>query len=325
MEIITKTLIELFNFFEPAFFKGKFYILNELDNNFVLPENKSKLITFNKERLINQIDDFVIQIIDNNLYLWEEFDISSCIEMENILIYHFKKNKEFFIANKEKIEITEVPFGSRFSNEFWELSNFLQKYAISKIKNSSCPIFNRSWYDGNKIFFKSGNNDIPEKYMQESLKNFIDDIRIFKGEIGQFESDREHTLGAERPVDVLIKWEKSNRVALIEIKWLGKSIKENKKITSTHTNSRANEGYIQLKDYYELAKKDYPTKIIKCYLVVIDGRRWKTNDKTISISFTDGMHYSTEELKIKDSIQYWKTYPNIEEPIRMFVEPKCEM
>ena len=159
--------------------------------------------------------------------------------------------------------------------------------------------------------------------MQISLKNYIDDLSIFKGEVEPFTNDREHTLGSERPVDLFISWKKSNRIALIEIKWLGKSKSSDHNISSTHNNSRAVEGYKQLKDYFELAKSDYPNKIIKCYLVVIDGRRWNTNEQTVSITHSNGMYYSNSDIEFKDEFQYWATYPNMEEPIRMFVEPIC--
>jgi len=325
LEIITKTLTELFNFFEPAYFSSAFFVINELDNNSVLPKDKSKLITFNKEQLIYQKKGFIIQIIENNLYLCEEFNIIDFITKENLLLYRFENNREFFIANNKEFEITEQRFGSKFSNEFWELNKFLEQYAILKVRSSSCPIFSQSWYDKDRIFFQSGGNDIPEKYMQQSIKNFIDDIRIFKGEIGQYEADREHMLGAEKPVDLLIKWEKSNRIALIEIKWLGKSKNSEGKIKSNHNNSRANDGYKQLKEYYELVKTDNPTKIIKCFLVVIDGRRWQTNESTSSISHANGMHYADKELEIDDDKKYWTILPNIEVPIRMFVEPICNV
>jgi len=325
LEELSKSLTEIFNYFEPAFFNNKFYIFNEIDNNFILPKDNARLITLNKEILLNQNDDFVIQIIDGNLYFWDGFDEDMLLNGTNSLIYKFHNNREYFIANKQTIEITEQYFGSRFSNEFWELNKFLEKYALQKIRQSSCPIFNESWFDNNRIFFKGGGKDIPEKFMQKSLKNFIDDIRIFKGEIGQFENDREYTLNAERPVDLIVKWEKSNRIALIEIKWLGKSKNQEGEITSTHTNSRANEGYQQLKEYFELAKRDNPTKIIKCYLVVIDGRRWQTKNDTTTISLTNGMHYENIELDIDSEKRYWESYPNIEEPIRMFVEPICDI
>ncbi len=325
IEVVIKTLTELYNFFEPEYFDGKFFVLNDLDNNTILSKDKRKLITFNKEQLINQKDDFVIQIIDNNLYLSEDFNESDFIERENLLIYNFENNREFFIANKTKIEITDQAFGSRFSSEFWELNRFLKKYTLERIRNSSCPIFIKSWFDEKRIFFLGGGKNIPEKFMQESLKYFIDNIRIFKGEIGQFEEDREHNLNAERPVDLLIKWEKSNRIALVEIKWLGKSKNTEGEITTEYYNKQATDGYVQLKEYYELAKKDYPTKIIKCFLVVIDGRRWQTSSSTQTISRENGMHYDNSCLEIDTDKKYWETYPNFEEPIRMFTEPICEM
>lgn len=325
LEKVTQTLTELFNFFEPAYFSNAFFVILELNNEPVLPKNKSKSITFDKEQLINQKSSFIIQIIENYLYLCEEFDISNYISNENLLIYKFESNREFFFANKKEFEITEQPLGSKFSNEFCELNKFLNQYAISKVRHSSCPIFNKSWNDEKRIFFKSGGKDIPESYMQKSIKNFIDDIRIFKGEIGQYEANREHILGAKKPVDILIKWEKSNRIAIIEIKWLGKSMNNKGKITSKHDNSRANEGYKQLKEYYELIKTDNPTKIIKCFLVVFDGRRWQSNETTTSISYANGMHYAEKELEIEDDKKYWIIFPNIEIPIRMFVEPICDL
>ena len=326
LEIIGKELTDLFNFFEPAHFKGRFFIIENFDNDFILPEKDGQLITLNKEILLNINNDFIIQVFDNrNLFLWENIDYSGILQAENTLIYKYENNKEYFIANSEEINITDHPYGSRFSNEFWELGTILDKYKNLKIRKSSCPIFNEAWFDENRIFLKGGGKDIPEKYIQQSLKNMLDDLRVFKGEIGQFEPEREHTLNATKPVDIIIKWEKSNRIALIEIKWLGKSKDETGQITSNHNNSRANEGYSQLKDYFELAKRDYPNKIIKCYLGVIDSRRWQTNEHIKTISYNNGMQYCDKELEIDRIKRYWKIYPNIEKPIRMFAEPICEI
>jgi hypothetical protein len=194
---------------------------------------------------------------------------------------------------------------------------------LHKIKYSSCPIFNESWISEKRIFFKGGGKDVPEKYMQESLQNFLKDLSIFKGEIGQFDPTREHNLDARKPVDIIMRWEKSNRIALIEIKWMGKSM-HNGQIKSEHSNSRANEGFEQLKGYFDLAKRDSPNKIIKCYLVVIDARRWQTNAKTTTISFKNGMYYAEKDIELDDDKKYHLIYKNIHKPLRMFVEPICE-
>ena len=281
-------------------------------------------MTLNKEILLNKDNDVIMQVFeDKRLFLWENIDSSSILQAENTLIYKYENDKEIFIANSEEIDITEYPYGSRFSTEFWELRTILDKYKNSKIRKSSCSIFNEAWFDEHRIFFEGGKKDIPEKYMQESLNHFLSDFSIFKGELGQLEPTREHNLDGQKPIDIIVRWEKSNRIALIEIKWLGKSINDGK-FKSIHSNSRANEGYNQLKNYYELAKKDYPNKIINCYLVVIDGRRWQTNESTTSISNENGMYYNDEELVIDQRKRYYETYKNFEKPIRMFAEPICE-
>ena len=314
---------DLFNFIEPAFIDFKFIVVKKFDDAPILPPDKGVGIKMNKAILGQKSKDVIIQVFDDkNVVLWEDLDYSSIFGHADALIYSFEKNKEYFIAAGETIEVTDKNFGSRFSAEFFELELQLGNYGIHKIKNSSCPLFDRSWTTPKKIFFVGGGKDIPEKYMQESLKNFIQDLSIFKGEVGQFEPTREHNVDGSKPVDIIVRWEKSNRVALVEIKWLGKSMHAGA-ITSTHTNSRANEGYVQLKDYYEKAKKDYPNKIIKCFLVVIDGRRWQTSDSTVSLKPEDGFYYQHKDLEIDDDKKYYEHFKSMAKPIRMFAEPIC--
>jgi hypothetical protein len=260
---------------------------------------------------------------DKNVIIWTDINFDHIYESDYNIVYEYNANKEKIIAMHKEIDITICKSGSRFSNEFNEIETQLNNYKLHKVRYSTCPLLNNAWSSNKRIFFIGGDKDIPEKYLQESLHNFIDDLKIIKGKLGQFEPSREHNLGASKPVDLVVRWEKSNRIALIEIKWLGKSIFKGK-IKSTHSNCRANQGYKQLKEYFDLAKRDYPNKIIKCYLVVIDGRRRNTNATTTSISHIKGMHYSQKEILIDVDKQYHLTYENFEKPIRMFVEPICD-
>jgi hypothetical protein len=324
IEIINKELRELFNFIEPGLFDKKIMVIKNINDDIIFPDNDSINLTMNKALLFSYNKKIVIQLFnDRNILMWENVDVDPVFNCEDNIIYLFESNRESFFVKNKKIDITIRSFGSRYSDEFSELELQLTNYYVNKIKCSSCPIFNESWSSEKRIFFKGGGKDIPEKYMQESLQNFLKDLSIFKGEIGQFEPTREHTLDARKPVDIIVRWEKSNRIALIEIKWLGKSI-HNGQIKSEHTNRRANEGFKQLKDYFDLAKRDNPNKFIKCYLVVIDARRWQTNVKTATISFTNGMYYAGKDIEIDDDKKYHSIYKNIHEPIRMFAEPICE-
>lgn len=324
METIAKELNELFNFIEPGFFGNKIIIVKNLKDNAIFPENNSINLTMNKALLFNYDKDIVIQLFDDrNILLWSDIDSTSVLGNDDNIVYIFEQNKEkFFVKNKE-IDVTIHSFGSRYSNEFNELELQLNNYLLHKIRCSSCMIFNESWSSDKRIFFKGGGKNMPEDYMQRSLYNFLKDVNIIKGEVGQFDPAREHNLDARKPVDIIVRWEKSNRIALIEIKWMGKSIADGN-IKSKYCNGRANEGFNQLKDYFELAKKDNPNKIIKCYLIVIDARRWKTNEKTTIISYKNGMYYADKEIELDNNKQYHLTYKNISAPIRMFVEPVCD-
>ena len=323
LELISQQLTDdLFNFIEPSFFEFNFLVFKTFDDSVILPENQSVNITMNKIDLLHKNNDVIIQVFeDKKVLLWENIDYLDIFSHDDVLIYKYYENKESFFAKKQEIGISHKS-GSQFSNEFSELEEQLSNYKLHKIRHSSCPIFNEAWHSDKRIFFKGGGKDIPEKFMQESLHNFLKDMSIFKGEIGQLESTREHNLDASKPVDIIVRWEKSNRIALIEIKWLGKSLQDNE-FKSTHSNARAVEGFVQLKDYFELAKKDYPYKIIKCYLVVIDGRRWQTNESTVSITRVNGLHYANQEIVFEDDKTFHKHYKNFAEPIRMFVEPIC--
>jgi len=324
MENINKELRELFNFIEPGLFDKKIIIFKNLNDDILFPKEQSITLTMNKAILFNYTKDVIIQIFSNrNILMWENIDTNVVFKCNNNIVYLFESNREkYFVKNKE-IDITIRSFGSSYSEEFDELEQQLNNYYLYKIKHSSCPIFSESWHSDKRIFFKGGGKNIPEKYMQQSLHNFIKDLSIFKGDIGQFEPTREHNLDARKPVDIIVRWEKSNRIALIEIKWLGKSI-HNGKFKSEHSTSRANEGFLQLKEYFDLVKRDYPNKLIKCYLVVIDARRWQTNEQTTSISYKNGMHYANMEIELDDDKNFHLIHKNIQAPIRMFVEPICD-
>jgi hypothetical protein len=324
IEIINKELRELFNFIEPGLFDEKIIVIKNIRDDIAFPNHDSINLAMNKALLFNYNKKIIIQLFnDRNVLMWENVDTDAIFTCDDNIIYLFESNHEKYFVKGKEIDITIRSFGSRYSDEFDELELQLNKYHLHKIKYSSCPIFNKSWSSEKRIFFKGGGKDIPESYMQESLQNFLKDVSIFKGEIGQFEPTREHNLNAQKPIDIIVRWEKSNRIALIEIKWLGKSI-HNGQIKSDHANGRANKGFKQLKDYFDLAKSDNPNKLIKCYLVVIDARRRQTNAQTTTISFRNGMYYAKKDIKIDNDKKYHLIYKNIHAPIRMFVEPICE-
>ncbi len=324
----TKEIIEfikdIYRNIEPSHFEGKIVIFFDFSTEIdFCPENKKDF--YDKGILNNSYNNLIFQIYDNSEKLpsiWtniEDKDIENLVQTpDNFIAYIFENKKEYFLVNSHIINIlNKYSCPSIFALQYHDLNEALLDYKNERIRTVSCEHFKKCWAYDNRIYL----NNQPEECMQVSLTEFL------KNRIRGVNAVREYNLGASKPVDVRVFWREANRAALIEVKWLGQSLKkDNRSIGTSYSNSRANDGMSQIKEYIDLNSSDSPTVITKGYLVVIDGRRKniKSSIKT-SISRADGFHYQNEELNISDDKQYWTEFNNIEEPIRMFVEPICEI
>lgn len=323
LESLIRVLMRLFRHFEPAFFTGKLYVLKSF-NDEVLFTQEGEPIQFDKNILLTKNQELlVIQTFsDGRLILWENLDISEMLERSDVLTYLFDRDREFFIAQGETIDVTSVPYGSRYATQYFDLSQALKDYRDHRVLRTSCQLLAEAWFDDNRIFFRGGGKDLPEKHIQISLYQFLQtniSLRGMNVVLREFNVIDE----TPKPVDLLISWNEANRVALIEIKWLGKSKGTEGRISTEYTNSRGNEGLKQLKDYLDTAQKNMPVSIMKAYLVVFDGRRRATNDDTVNIPTPEGMHYQAIELEIADDRKYYDSIRGFEKPVRMFAAPIC--
>jgi len=319
---IVEFIKDVYRYIEPSHFEGQIIVFYDFLSiiNFMPGEEKE---LYDKGVLNNADSNIVMQIMeDENLpYFWknaDETNIKQLLESsEGFIAYVLKDKKEYFFVNSNKISIfNHFSCPSIFALQYHELNQALLDYKNERVKNVSCEHFKKCWDDEKWIYLKNK----PETCMQLSLSEYL------KSRIRGVNVNREFTLGATKPVDVRVYWKEANRAALIELKWLGQSLKEDSIIGTAYSNSRANEGILQIKEYIDLDSADNPTTISKGYLVVIDSRRRSiSSSKVSSISRADGFYYSGKELEIYSDRQYWITYFNIEKPIRMFVEPICEM
>ncbi len=311
---LTKAVQDIYRYLEPSHFDGKLIIYTTLENVNILDEEEATTV-YDKNFLIDKSSEIIVLQItsDDRLLFWENIDVTDIFDNRNALFYCYENKKEYFYANTNKIDITNYFIcSSIYSLQYHFLKEALDKYKTEKILNSSCDCFRECWSDSNHIFLKNG----PEETMQKSL------IQYLSSSMRGVDAVREYTLGASKPVDVRVYWKEANRAALIELKWLGKSIKDNGDFATEYTNSRATEGIVQLKEYLDLDARDTPTCITKGYLVVIDGRR-RTKTNTTEIDCSDGLYYQDKELDIPDEKQYFRTIKNFEKPIRMFAKPIC--
>lgn len=150
--------------------------------------------------------------------------------------------------------------------------------------------------------------------MRNSLSYYL------KARLRGVEVRPEQIVDSSHPVDIKVSWFLSNRLALIEIKWLGKA-RTKTKISSEFSAARALEGASQLADYLDKNKVQAPTHKTRGYLVIIDGRRAKTKKQTKQINLADGNKYANMEIIYKP--KYHDDRTDFEVPIRMFAEPIC--
>jgi len=309
---------------EPSHFNGDLIITYNRNDKEIIPLSSGDNY-YDSSLIPSDFNNIVFQIFtdeDRLPKLWKDCDESDVKniyeEDDNIITYVFRgnENKEEFIVNGHVVNIkNQFSCPSIFALQYHYLQEALNEYKSSHIRNVSCEHFRKCWHDSKYIYFKNK----PEECMQISLSEFL------KNRVRGVNIIREYNLDASKPVDVHVSWREANRAALIEVKWLGQSINSSGQLGTSYTNARGNDGMEQIKEYIDLSTRDTPTLICKGYLVVIDGRRAKIGTNIVAqIARADGYHYSDRELTIKEEFQYWQSFPNLEIPIRMFVEAICE-
>lgn len=328
LEVIAKSVKEIYRYFEPSFFKGDFFVCKNLNDNLCFDESNGTVL-YDKNILLNRTNGLmIIQVFNDNskLILWENEKPDKLFKQKETLTYYFNNNKEYFFANETKIDITVYEKGSRFATQFNDLVEALQQYAVTKIFKSSCKHFFDSWADENRLFFRGGGsgNNIPEKFMQLSLDEFLSTYLV-RGI--SMDSAREYNVIGDfskpKPVDVEIHWREANRTALIEVKFVGTVKKDSDGEIYEYTDAKVNKGITQLKGYHDKALSDAPTTIIKSYLVVIDGRRNNLTKATTSITTQDGMHFKDIEIAIDKDKIFHESILGFEKLIKMFATPNC--
>ncbi|EKO3982618.1 hypothetical protein DID95_09925 [Vibrio fluvialis] len=273
------------------------YVANEFDL-----ERRNSPILF----MCDEHGDFFIKYISSE----DGDDILAILSTE--LVYHLDGNKqEKFHFEGDEVEIFCPPgrSGSFFAEtNFKTLEESLEDYKINSAKRTSCYILKDIWEDARRVVFKNK----PESTMRNSLCQHISTTLR-----GVAEVRPEQNVDESHPVDIKVTFRQTNRVALIEIKWLGASRTESGGLTR-YANSRAEEGAKQLNDYIEENNDFSPLDECFGYLVVFDGRRRKYDNEDISPD--DLTYYKNKDLEFK--LKYHEIRNDFAKPIRFFMEPK---
>jgi hypothetical protein len=250
---------------------------------------------------------------DGSWSLWTGLDqIPHSLE-PNALIYVYQSRVDSILlgGNLEAIPNPSPSHSSVFSvPTYRSLEVALEKYDVQMVRSASCLILRGIWFDKNRLFLRAG----PESTMRDSLLQFL------RSTLGA-EVRPEQYVDASHPCDIKVTFMLTNRIALLEIKWLGKSKNEEGSITANYAESRAIDGARQLVNYLDMNLSHSPSNETVGYLIVIDGRRKGLNPATTSISEHHGTWYRHKDISYNPS--YHEQRADFKPPLRMFCEPIC--
>lgn len=258
--------------------------------------------------------DLVIEITDNKVYYSTDWNLNADSFRHYSIIYRLSGNKELFFGKTELAILPTLPDSESYFQfrTFKDLEEAFEEYDIKRAKHSSCPYFKELWVNSNRILY----NPSPEEKMQESLYDFLS-LRLR----GSPEVMPEQNVDRSHPVDVKVTWKYSSHVALIEVKWLGKSLSDSGGIV-TRTDVDARDGASQLAEYLESNLQFARTKVVSGYLIVFDGRRRGTNSGSFTITKVKGEYYRNKHIEFHTKYDEIRT--NFEKPRRFFMEPITE-
>ncbi len=268
--------------------------------------------------------ELTIQLLDPGPSLvWDRRVDATTLPPETVAYEYRGPGDEYLWAAgvSDRVEpITSYP--SEFAvPTFFRLDTALESYAIDLARYSTCFILSGErpdelkgiWRDAKRIFLRAK----PEATMRRSLEQFLRIALRDHQSIGDVRP--EQNVDESKPVDLRVTWRLSNKVALIEIKWLGESLGDNGEHT-TYTEARARDGSVQLADYLDRNMPRSATEVVVGYLVVFDARRSGLTEGLTEISERAGRAYAMAEIEFETSIL---GRPDFALPKRFFLEPVC--
>ncbi|MBS9422906.1 hypothetical protein [Photorhabdus caribbeanensis] len=302
--------VENFDNKEMIFQKGNFTLIYGFENiHTIISSRTDKCISF------EVLDDgtCALSITENN-YLHNDETLR-----KNYIFYSLNNKKEHFYIGSFTDEV--VPLSPMITSNFCaptyhSLDDALKTYYIKMARETTCKILQSIWHNGvagARLFLTNK----PEHIMRNSL------VQALNMTLKDADIRAEQNTDDTKPVDIKISWFHSKATALIEIKWLGTSLKiapknPNKPYT-TYDENRAREGAKQLIEYIDNEFTSSPERLPQAYLVVFDARRKNLIDPETQVSKDDAFFYENHDIDY--NLEYYELdYFN--KPYRFYLRPR---
>ncbi|MER6810919.1 hypothetical protein ABT299_16730 [Spirillospora sp. NPDC000708] len=196
-------------------------------------------------------------------------------------------------------------------SRFRDLAHCLHHYAVKLARSSECRVLASAWREEGRVMWVSKPEEIMRFSLYQHLKSSLRD--------GNPDITQETPVDDRNPVDITVKWADSNRIVVIEIKWLGKSGSLNpSKMTKEWSEQRARDGLVQLADYLDRTRDRAGTYDRRGFLVVFDARRAMVKAETLEVTREHGMHFQDAHIEFQPELL---ARHDIADPVRCFCEP----
>lgn len=255
---------------------------------------------------------------DGTPFLWTAFPAEAAVHLGSGMCYRLNQEVETVEIKGHRHAVPKVIVGavSQFCvNNFTSVKDALISYRDQMARTSRCYILQDAWNDRDtRVWFRRK----PEYILRRALCHYLNSCLRHES----YELRPEQNVNERNPVDIKLLWRMENRSAIIEVKWLGRSIAKRGRgwrFTVNHTVKRANQGARQLAEYIEDYRRDAPEEDARAYLVVFDCRRRGAGPAAKKVDAIQGMYFEKREIDYNPP--YHRQRQDFEEPIRMFLEP----
>jgi hypothetical protein len=309
-------LHKLYFYVAPDNCRAKIVVFKTIDDS-VRPVALPATIVHNLDTLVQEVREGVaIQVLESGqLLLWHGADVDTEAISSTAVVYIYENGMDYFVtagSKKPVPKLLPVETSIFAIPTFVDLRSALEHYQTKWVRRSSCEILSAVWRDSNRLFFKNAQEFAMRRSLTQFLKISLRDLA---------EVRPEQIVDESHPVDIKVTWLHSQRIALIEIKWLGMPKYDDGHLGTAYTDQRAREGAQQLADYLDSNLDQVPTHSSRGYLVLIDGRRRGLREDSVQIDRANGMHYQDKDIQFDPKFHEMRN--DFEIPIRMFVEPIC--
>lgn len=255
----------------------------------------------------------VIQVTAEGLLVTtESLDLTAL--SEQAVVYRYDERDHLVFDGDLWTVDNPTSFPSRWRTPtFFDLAASLTHYQTAVAPTCRCPYLRDVWHDPDRRWLLINK---PEKTFQDSLEqHLISSLRL-----GRVELRREQPVGDNKPPDIKVTWSQTNRLGLVEVKWMGASVHATEpRISWEPDEYEVKRGAVQLVGYLRRNAEETPEHQTMGFLVVLDARRKDIEYDTTELTREQAMYYATRDVALDPD--YATARHDFADPVRCFLLP----